>query len=132
MASNIADFLANELIDHFLRNSAYSPPATVYVGLFTSVVGDNWTGTEVSGGDYIRKAMAFNAAGTRHTHNTSLVTFTEASALWGLVGWVGLHTAESAGDGMAWGAVDTAKTIDDGDTAKVAATALTFTFTPTP
>ena len=31
MASNIADYLASELIDHFLRNSAYSPAATVYV-----------------------------------------------------------------------------------------------------
>ena len=133
MASNIADFLASELIDHFLRNSAYSPPATVYVGLFTSAVGDDWTGTEVSGGDYVREAIAFDAsAGGRVTQNTALVTFTEASALWGEVGWVGLHDAETVGNGLAWGAVDTAKTIDDGDTAKIAAAALTFTFTATP
>lgn len=132
MASNIADFLANELIDHFLRNSAYSPAATVYVGLFTSAVGDDWAGTECSGGDYGRKAIAFDAAATRHTHNTSLITFTEASASWGEVGWVGLLDADTAGNGLAWGSVDTAKVIDTGDTAKIAAAALTFTFTPTP
>lgn len=132
MASNIADFLANELIDHFLRNTAYSPAAAVYVGLFTSAVGDAWGGTEVSGGAYIRKAITFHAAATRHTDNSALITFTEASALWGTVGWVGVHDAESAGDGLAWGSVTTPKIIDDGDTAKIAANALVFTFTPTP
>lgn len=132
MASNIADYLANELIDHFLRNSAYSPAATIYVGLFTSAVGDDWTGTECSGGDYARKSIAFDAAATRHTHNSALITFTEASASWGTVGWVGLLDTDTAGNGLAWGAVDTAKVIDTGDTAKIAAAALTFTFTPTP
>ncbi len=133
MASNISDFLASELIDHFLRNSAYSPAATVYVGLFTSAVGDDWTGTECSGGDYSREVIAFDASGgTRVTQNTSLITFTEASASWGTVGWVGIKDADTVGNGLAWGAVDTAKVIDTGDTAKIAAAALTFTFTATP
>ena len=131
MASNIADFLADELIDHFLRNSAYTPAATVYIGLFTSAINDDFSGTECSGGDYARESIAFDAAATRATSNTALITFTEASASWGEVGWVGLSDADTAGDGLAWGAVDTAKTIGSGDTAKIAAADLTFTFTAT-
>ena len=127
--SNIATYLANELIDHFLRNSSYSPAATVYLGLFTSNPDDDWSGTECTGGSYARESVAFNAAGSRTTANTSDVTFTEATASWGTVSHVGILDALSGGNGLAFGAVTASKAVGSGDTAKVAAGELDFTFT---
>lgn len=82
-----SDYLENELIDHVLRNQAYSPPATVYVALFTSNAGleANAPSTEVTGGAYARQSMAFDAAANGATANTADVTFPTASASWGTI-----------------------------------------------
>lgn len=37
--ANLSDYMENKIIDHMLRNQAYTPPATVYVALFTAVTG---------------------------------------------------------------------------------------------
>ena len=63
-------FLRNELLDHAFRNAAYTPPSTVYIGLYTSATGAGGTGTEVSGNGYTRKAMAFDAASSGAIDNT--------------------------------------------------------------
>jgi hypothetical protein len=127
--SNIANFLANELIDHFLRNASYSPAATVYLALYTTDPTDADSGSECSGGSYARESVAFDAAGSRTTANTSDITFTEATASWGTVSHVGVRDALTVGNLLAHGAVTVSKPIGSGDTAKVAAGELDFTFT---
>ena len=76
-------FLRNELLDHAFRNAAYTPPSTVYIGLYTSATGAGGTGTEVSGNGYTRKAMAFDAASGGAIDNTSAVEFPTATGSWG-------------------------------------------------
>ena len=53
--AEFSNFMENKIIDHMLRNQAYTPPATVYVALYTSDPTDADTGTEVSGGSYARQ-----------------------------------------------------------------------------
>ena len=130
--SNVADFFANKIIDHMLRNEAYTPATTIYVGLNTTSPGDDDSGNEVSGGSYAREAVTLTAAASRGTDNTGdEVSFTEATGSWGNVGFVKLMDALSSGNMFAWGAVDTAKDIGTGDTATIASGALSFEFTAT-
>lgn len=44
MASGKTDYLENELLDHALRNSAWTPPATVYLALYTTAPGEATAG----------------------------------------------------------------------------------------
>lgn len=55
--SDLSDFFENKIGDHMLRNQAYTPPATVYVALFTAATGleANNPTAEVAGGSYARQ-----------------------------------------------------------------------------
>ena len=44
--SAFSDYVENKLIDWMLRGQAFTPPATVYVALFTSAPADAGGGTE--------------------------------------------------------------------------------------
>ena len=54
--SAATDFLEDKILNHVFRNVAYTAPATVYVGLFTTATTDAGGGTEVTGGGYARQA----------------------------------------------------------------------------
>ena len=130
--SNISDHLANELIDHALRNSSYTPAATVYVALYTTDPGDDDSGSEcANSGAYARKAVTFSAAASRATTNSGDVDFDEATGSWGTVSHVGIKDSGTYGAGnlLAHGAVDASKPIASGDTASIAAGDLDFEFT---
>jgi len=113
--AGFSDYLENELLDHVFRNSAYSQPAAVYVGLFTAAPSDSGGGTEVSGGGYVRKAVTFGAASGGAIANTAEVDFGTTSAAWGTVTHFGIFDAESAGNLLAWDALTAEKTIGSGD-----------------
>ena len=85
MAGSMTNYSEAALIDHLLRNTAYTSVATVYLALFTDDPTDAATGTEVTGGSYARESIAFDAAASRTLDNTSDVTFTTATASWGTV-----------------------------------------------
>lgn len=38
MASGETDYLENELLDHALRNATWTPPATIYLALYTTAL----------------------------------------------------------------------------------------------
>jgi len=123
MASGQSDYLANKLLDHVLRNTAYTAPATVYLACFTASPTDSYTtGNEVAdAGAYARIAIEFDAAAGRSTDNSADVTFTVATADWGTVTHVGLldTSAHGVGNLLWWGALTNAKAIGTGDQLKV-------------
>jgi len=67
-------FLENEVLDHVFRNAAYTPPSTVYIGLYTSATGAGGTGTEVSGtwGTITHTAVLDAASGGNMLAETAL------------------------------------------------------------
>lgn len=98
-----SDYLENKILDHVLRNVAYTPPATVYAGLYTSAPTDAGGGTEVSGNAYARKAIAFGAAAGGVASNTGVITFdTPTPSGWGTVSHIGIFDAASAGNLLYW------------------------------
>jgi len=81
MASGTHNNLANVIINHLLRNQAFTPPATIYVALFTVLPTRSTTGTEVStsGTAYARVAVTLSAAANGLTDNSATVTWAQAT-----------------------------------------------------
>lgn len=138
--SAAADYLENKVLDHVLRNTAYTSPTTVYVGLATS---DPSTGSttenleagtltnevSTSGTAYARKAVTFGAASAGSATTTANVTFDAATANWGTITHVFIADGATAGAGnvLFYGTLDTAKTIESGDTFQITSGNLTVT-----
>ena len=125
--AEMSNFLENALINATLRNTSYTSPSVVYVGLYTSDPTDANTGTEVSGGSYARTAVTFGAPSNGASLNNAAVEFPQATGSWGTVGWVGILDAATSGNLMYHTALDVSKTIDVGDIFKIAVGSLSVT-----
>ena len=125
--SAMSNYLENEILDHILRNSAYTPATTVYIGLSTGSFGDDNSGTELSGNGYTRKSIAFDAASGGVSDNTSAVDFDAATGSWGSVSHFGLFDASTSGNLLIHGAFSAAKTVSTGDILRIAAGELDIT-----
>jgi hypothetical protein len=117
--AEFTDYLENKIIDHMLRNQAYTPPSTVYVALFTGATDDTGGGTEVSGGSYARQAVTLGAASGGASSNTADITFPQATAAWGTITHVALMDAETGGNMLMHSPLDESKTVNNGDTFKI-------------
>jgi len=129
MAGSKTDFYEGMVIQH-LFESDYSAPDPTYIALFTVAPTDSTTGTECSGGSYARVSVARGAGWTSSggaTENASDITFPEATGSWGEVVAFAIMDASSAGNMLYWGDLSAAKTINDGDTAKIPAGDLDIT-----
>jgi hypothetical protein len=127
--SAASDYLENKLLDHTLRNTAFSQPSGLHVGLFTANTGleTNSPSAEVSGGSYARKTIAFSAASGGSASNSATVTFDAATANWGTITHVAVLDASTSGNVLFHGAVTSAKTIETGDTFQISSGNLTIT-----
>jgi hypothetical protein len=113
--AEMSNYLENALINATLRNTAYTSPAAVYVGLYTSDPGEGNTGTEVSGGSYARTAVTFGSPSNGVSTNSASVTFPTATGTWGTVTHVGILDATTSGNLLYYTALDASKSIASGD-----------------
>lgn len=125
--SAMSNYLENAIVNATLRNTSYTSPATVYVGLFTTDPTDAGTGTEVSGGSYARQSASFAAPSNGASATSADVTFPQATGSWGTVTHFGVFDASSSGNLMYHGALVTSKTIEIGDVFKISSGNLTVT-----
>lgn len=134
--SDLSDFFENKIGDHMLRNQAYTPPATVYVALFTAATGleANNPTAEVAGGSYARQSVSLSAFSGGASSNSADVTFPTATADWGVVTHAALvdhGTNTNWGTGvnvLMWDALAASKTVNNGDTFKFLAGQLEVSF----
>ena len=141
--SALSDYLENKIIDHVFRATAYTAPATMYVGLLTAAPSDTGGGTEVSGNAYARVAVTNGLtawAGTQSagsttassgtggtTSNNAVITFpTPTPSGWGTVVAVGVYDASTAGNLLWYTTLTVSKTINAGDVVDFPAASLTF------
>jgi hypothetical protein len=117
---SFSNFLENKVLGHVFGATPYTAPATLYVGLFTSNPGETGSGTEVSGGSYARQTIAFTVTGAQAS-NTAAVEFPTATASWGTITYAAIYDALSGGNLLAYGALTTSKTIDNGDVFRIPA-----------
>lgn len=127
------NYAENKIIDWLFRGQSLTPPATWYVGLFTSNPSDAGNdGVEASGGNYARVAVANNLtnwAGTQGagtttvssgtsgtTSNNVTVTFPTLTADIGTAVGFGLWDAPIGGNLWVKGALTQSKPLLTGDT----------------
>lgn len=125
--AEMSNFLETALINATLRNTSYSSPATVYVGLYTTDPTDANTGTEVSGGSYARTAVTFGAPSDGVALNDAAVEFPQCTATWGTVAYIGILDAATSGNLLYHTILDTSKTIETGDIFKISVGSLSVT-----
>lgn len=127
---NISNYLEAALLNAVFRNTSYTSPATVYLALYTSNPTDADTGTEVSGGSYVRQAVTFSApsqvGGKATILNSSDITFPVATADWGTITHIGLRDASTSGNLLYYGAITNPRSILTNDRLKVLANDLTI------
>ena len=133
-----SNYLENKVLDHVLKNTAFTQPAGLYLALFNNTSGNAAANLEAgtltdevvtSGGTlYARKTVAFAAASGGTAATNATVTFDAAGASWGTITHVAVMDGGTAGAGnvLFWGAVTTSKTIDTGDTFQVTSGNLTI------
>jgi hypothetical protein len=114
MANSFSDYLENKVLAHVFGGSAYSAPATIYVGLFTADPGESGSSNEVSGNGYLRQSMAFTVSGSAAA-NTSAVEFPTASGSWGTITHTALYDASTSGNMLAVGQLTASKSIGTND-----------------
>ncbi len=130
----VSNYLENKIIDHVLRNTAYTSPGTsVYVGLLTdaTVQDDANAGTEVStsGTGYARQQVTgWDVPAAGATQNTAAINgWVAATAAWGNIRYIGIYDALTGGNLLFWGQLTDDKQVDLGDTFSIAAGALDIT-----
>lgn len=124
--ATMSTYFANQVINHMLRNQAFTPPSTIYVSLHTADPGDNGA-NEVSGGGYARQAVTLAAAANKATSNTTVIEFTNMPAV--TITHCAIWDASTGGNVLMYGALTQSKTVNAGDTVRFNVGDLDITFT---
>ena len=119
---SFSNYLETELLDHVFAGNAYSSPAAVYVGLFTSNPSEDGSGTEVSTSStgYGRLAGSFTVSGNTATTDAA-IEYSTATASWGTITHIGIYDAETGGNLLAYAALTASKAIASGDVFRIPA-----------
>jgi hypothetical protein len=133
--SAASNYLENKVLDHTLRNAAFTQPSGLYIGLFKNNALDNLeAGTltdevSTSGTAYARKAVTFGNAALGSASNSATVTFDAATAEWGTITAIAILDGDTEGSDnvLFYGNLTTAKLIENGDTIQFVSNNVTVT-----
>ena len=142
MSDAMTNHLENVLINHVIRNTAYTTPGTsIYVGLigYYESGGTNGaeTGTtaskEKSGGSYARVQVTgwtspIDVGTSGSITNTAAITFPTATGDWGHVSGVFIADHATAGNMLLHGSLTSPREVKNGDVFKFNATDLDISF----
>lgn len=128
-------YLQKKALGNALVNTAYTPPTTVYLALFTAAPTDQGGGTEVTttGTAYARQAITFGAAvdngssAGAYVTNTGAVTFAQATANYGTITSWGIYDASTGGNLLYYGNLGTSVAVNSGNQYTVPASSITIT-----
>lgn len=126
-------YLADALLDHHLGGPDYTRPATVYIGLFTTLPAIGGVGgVEPSTGGYARVAVTndstnFPASSGGIKRNGTAIAWSAFSAAIGTVTGAGIWDSPSGGNMLRWGPLGTSRTLASGEGFEIPANGGTFT-----
>lgn len=122
-AGALTNYGKNQVVSH-LSGSAATGNATVYLALFTAdpTVAGTMTSECPAANNYARTAISFGAAASRRVTQSAIVTFPQASGVWGAVTHWGVTTSATRGAGnmIAFGAFTASFSPVAGNTPSVA------------
>ena len=124
-----SNYIEDKIVEHFLRNNATTPPATVYVGLFESDPGEAVGGTETAYINYARQVATWTALDANgQTKNAATLTFpangNPAASV--TITHLCLFDAATAGNRLFYAALSAPKTLSPGDVLSFATNAVVF------
>lgn len=129
----MSNYLEAALLNEVLRNTNYTPPAKVYLALYTSDPTDADVGTEVNGNAYARQEITFGAPAQVDDKatcvNSADVVFPIATGAWGNITHVGVRDALTGGNLLVSGQLQYSKDIQLNDQFKILAGGLTINLT---
>lgn len=82
--------LENSLLDHVFNGVTYTPPKTIYVGIFDKTA-------EVSAAEYARQEITFTSPSASVIENDTEIRFPIAQSEWGSIESGGLFDAKTGG-----------------------------------
>ena len=130
---NLGDAYENNVLDYLYGGAPPTPPAGVWLALYTVAPTSAGGGTEVSGGSYARVPIVND--GTQFTNpasggtkdNAAAFTFPTASASWGTIVAYAFHDDATADSIVTWGDVTGAPALGSGVTPQFLAGVITIT-----
>ena len=115
------DYLETALVDHVLRQTQMTTPASVWCALFTADPTDaNLIAGEVGEASYGRQEVTFIAPTDGHTDNDAEIAFAQALTAWGNITHIGIYDASTVGNLLYHGSLSLAKDVGINDTFKIA------------
>jgi len=125
---SLSNTFETNVLTWMLTGDAVTRPTAWYLAAFTTDPAEDASGTEVStsGTAYARQSATFTVSGNTAS-NSAAVEFPTATASWGTVTHIAVFDASTAGNMIAYGALDTSKAIDTGDVLRVDSGALDIT-----
>ena len=117
MAGSLSNYAENKVLDHILGTTTFTKPTT-YVALYTVAPTDSTSGTEVTGGSYARLSGSWDASVGGASSNSSNLDFTGMPAC--TVVAVAVLDASTGGNILVYGTLSANKTLDAGDTLRIA------------
>ena len=131
MPGFFTDYSNNKVLDLIFGSAAFTPPATLYLGLSLAASNKGGSPTEPSGGGYARVPVANNltnfpaaTAGTKS--NSTVITFPAPTANWGTVISLFVADAATGGNVLAMADLTTPKTINAGGSSATVAMGALF------
>ena len=132
----LSDAYEDSVLDHILGTAELTFDSTIFLALGSDASPNKTTFTEITtagSAGYSRQAITFNAAGTDGVAENAAGTLTFGpctGTAWGTLKSFGLYTASTGGTRIIQGALtDQTKVVGIGDSATVAAGAITVTAT---
>ena len=113
MAGSASNYLENKLIDHSLGTTTFTKPTSVYLALYTVSPSDSSSGTEATGGSYVRKVITFSASSSGSTVNNTSITFSTMPTA-NIVA-IGILDAITAGNLLYWATLASNRALIAGD-----------------
>jgi len=123
---SLSNTFETDVLEWLFTDTSVTRPTAWYIGLFTTDPTDAGTGTEVSGGSYVREAATFSVTGDTAT-TTAAIEWPVATANWGTITHVAVHDAATGGNIIAHAALTNAKTITTDDVFRIPAGDLDIT-----
>lgn len=71
----MSTYLKNKLLEHAVKNTAYTSPTTVYIALYTNTSGEPTSNDEIGMPGYARQAVSFGTASDGVISNSGTITF---------------------------------------------------------
>jgi hypothetical protein len=110
--AQFSTYLANKVLDHVLRNTSYTSPASVYLALYTSNPDVDNSGDEVVGGSYARQSLSFAAASGGENSTSAGESFTMPSAV---VTHIAILDASTSGNLLIFDELTNPISVNNGD-----------------